>query len=52
MNGGNDLGFRELPYMQFVDREHTPDGKDLGFDILQGDFGRNTLKQDEGCTTD
>jgi len=35
MDRGNYLGFGELPYMQFVDGEHAPDGKDLGFDIFQ-----------------
>src|SRR5712675_1740757 len=38
MNRGDDLGFRELPYMQFVNREHTLDGEDLGSDIFQRDF--------------
>jgi len=52
MNRGDDLGFRELPYVQFVNREHTLDGKDLGSDIFQRDFWGDALEQDEGCTTD
>ena len=52
MNGGNDLGFRELPYMQLVHGEHAFDGKYLGPDVLQRDFPGDSLKEYKGCTAD
>lgn len=52
MNGGNYLGFRELPYMQLVHGEHAFYSKNLRPDVLQRDLPWYGLKEDKGCAAD
>ena len=52
MDGCDNLRLRKLPYVQLMHGKHTLDVKNIVADLVERDFGRNTLEQDERCAAD
>jgi len=52
VDGGDDLGFGELPDVQFVEGQDAFDLENRIADAVKGNMGRDTLEEDERSAAD